>query len=217
MRGSLVYLDHVRGASDVALLAEWGGGQSSIYSSGRPMHLTPAQVEEILQSSGMDVLMVRTVADDEPIGMMTWRQQTYPGSYTLGVAIGDTEQWGLGLGMEAVILLTGHLFHTLNAHRLHVEVAAYNAGMLPIFTSGMVTVEGVLRDYFFIDGEYHDCVVGSVLRPEYYRIAEQFGGMPDLVSPAEKERARETIDAMLTERGLGGLRRAGVPAGAEPS
>ncbi len=207
MRGELVYLDRVRDSDDADLLADWGSGISNLYSSGRPIILTREQVEQLVRGPETDLLMVRTVAENEPIGMVTWRQQTYPGSYTMGVAIGDPERWGLGMGMEAVILLVSHLFHTLNAHRLHVEVAAFNVGMLPVLTSGMIKIEGVLRDYFFVDGEYHDCIVGSMLRDEYYETAKSFGGPADGIPAQAKAAARERIEALLAERGLSALGR----------
>ncbi len=172
--------------------------------------MTREQVEAAVRSPGFNVLMVRAIDDDQPVGMVTWQQKTYHGSYTTGVAIGDAERWGSGMGMEAMMLLVSHLFHTLNAHRLHIEVAAYNIGMLPIFTGGMVKIEGVLRDYFFVDGEYHDCIVGSMLRDEYYRIAETFGGPPHAISADHKAAARELVSTMLEERGLGVLGRSGT-------
>jgi RimJ/RimL family protein N-acetyltransferase len=211
VRGDLVYLDAVQGADDAALLARWSAGQSSIYSSGRRDQLTVEAVSELVRTPGLNVLMVRAVADDTGIGMVTWKQQTYHGSYTLGIAVGDAERWGAGLGMESVMLLTSHLFHDLNAHRLHVEVAAYNLGMLPIFDD-LVTVEGVMRDYFFVDGQYHDCVVGSILREEFYEIAAQFGGPADSVPAAVKQAARSRVDDLLGAKGLGSLSRLSTAA-----
>lgn len=205
MRGSLVHLDRIRDDDDLERLSTLSAGPASLYSSGRPIFLDTAQLRQMLREHQTDVLAVRTVTDDMLVGMVTWRQQTYPGSYTMGVAVGDPQRWGAGMGMEAVILLLTYLFHDLNAHRLHVEVAAYNSGMLPVLTSGLVRIEGVLRDYFFVDGEYHDCVVGSILRDEFYRISEEFGGIVDSVAPEEKARGRRMIDELLTSRGLPGL------------
>lgn len=205
MRGSLVYLDRVRDEDDLEQIATWAAGPSSVYSSGRAVTLRPEELQEMLRTSGTNILIVRAVADHTPVGMMTWRQLTYPGSYTMGIAVGDEGKWGAGLGMEAVILLITHLFHDLNAHRLHVEVAAFNVGMLPVFANGMVRVEGVLRDYFFVDGAYHDCVVGSMLRSEYYRVAAEFGGPLDSVAPEIKAQGKAAVEELLLRENLPGL------------
>jgi hypothetical protein len=111
------------------------------------------------------------------------------------------ELWGSGYGTIAMSDLLEFLFHSKNAHRVQITAAAYNKTMMKIFRSGFIRIEGILRDYYFFDGEYQDAVIGSILRDEYYKLLR--GTDIDLVARAEKDEAYRILRQCLTEHPIG--------------
>ncbi|QUF03774.1 GNAT family N-acetyltransferase [Actinosynnema pretiosum subsp. pretiosum] len=182
---------------DYELLAAWASSTTSVYSSGQVRPVTPAQLREAGELHGMRYLVVRD-REGEPVGGVNWRPVTYEGHFEVGNAVGPPQLWDLGYGVESVLLLLEELFHQRNAHRVHLMTAAFNKRMVQIFTSGLIHVEGVLRDYFYLDGAYHHAVIGSILRDEYYRHAglDAVRRM-DLVPRRDKEEAVELLTAHL--------------------
>lgn len=201
MQGDLVRLRPLTD-DDFKVVASWGTAIGRIYSQGSPSLMTAEQIKTLFATVPMNYLMVRTIEGDEPIGMINWSSMAYHDAYTLGIGIGNHKQWGGGYGMEAIFLLMEHLFHNLNAHRLQVDGGLHNKQVMQIFTSGFVRIEGVLRDYYFVDGEYHDAVIGSILRDEYYALVEALGYPRDTIPAEDKAEARRLVADFLTRNPL---------------
>lgn len=193
MQGDLVSLCPVEGDEDYELLARWSASTSGVYSNGRQTFMTGAQMKDLMSQGGVRFLMVKT-RDGEKVGGVSWQEMAYPGSFSVGNAVGDPQLWGLGYGVESVMLLLEHLFHAQNAHRVHLMTALFNKQMVQIFLRGPIRLEGVLRDYFFLDGAYHDALVGSLLRDEYYAALDT-GDLArmNLVPDADKEEAARLL------------------------
>lgn len=71
---------------------------------------------------------------------------------------------GKGLGLEAVRLLTGYAFQTLNLNRVWLKCAMENTAALKCYERAGFRVEGVLREDLFIDGRYQDACIMGLLR-----------------------------------------------------
>jgi RimJ/RimL family protein N-acetyltransferase len=196
MKGDMVELTPIASDEDYALMARWAATSKSTYSQGSPTFATPEQVKAMLTAATMNYLMVRTTAG-ETIGTVNWRTMAYQDAYTLGVGVGDPALWGGGYGMEAALLLMEHLFHTRNAHRIQVEAGLHNRPMMQLFTSGLIHIEGILRDFYFVDGQHFDCLVGSIMRGEYYTHVAPLGHPRDTVPAAEKSEARRLVNEFL--------------------
>ena len=82
---------------------------------------------------------------------------------TLGIVIGRKECWGRGFGTEAVRLLCGHAFQTLNLHKVCLASYASNGRGLRMYASVGFRVEGRRRDQVFIEGRWVDEVVLGLL------------------------------------------------------
>jgi diamine N-acetyltransferase len=147
-----------------------------------------------LDRSGGEFLMVCT-PDGQAIGTVSWTPTQAPGNYVIGVMIGDRDMWGVGFDLEAKILLAGILFGAKRAHRVEFTCGLYNRRPVENFCAGQITVEGVLRDYYFVDGQYHDGLIGSILRNEYYAVRE-----PSAIIPAEDKEAARRIAAEFLEK-----------------
>ena len=177
---------------DYELLSKWSSSPSWVYASGTMQFMSPSEFKEFTRRVKDTFLIVRT-AEGQAIGTVSYRATGAPGNFVVGSMIGDAEMWGMGFGVESVMLLVDILFNSKNAHRVEFTCGLYNKGAVHNFCSGFMQIEGILRDYYFIDGTYYDAVVGSVLRDEYYAM------MPtsETVPAAEKNEARKILDEHL--------------------
>lgn len=66
--------------------------------------------------------------------------------------------FGRGYGTEATRLMVAHAFD-VGVHRVSLEVFAFNARAQRVYEKAGFTVEGVMRDALYWEGEYHDAVV----------------------------------------------------------
>lgn len=74
---------------------------------------------------------------------------------------------GQGYGTEATRLMVDYGFSTLPLHRIELQVYAFNDRALRCYRSAGFTQEGVRRQVVFVDGQWHDQILMSVLRPEW--------------------------------------------------
>lgn len=202
LQGSSVALTSVE-EPDYELLLRWRLQLSTtpggISASGTKSHPTPADIRNYIQQPGVSLLIIRTL-EGRPVGFVNWRELAYPGSVEMGCMIGDDALWGAGYAMEAVILVMDYQFHEKNAHRIQFSAAAFNKPMVRLLCSGVVRIEGILRDYFFLDGDYHDLVCASILRDEYYEMTSAANMTPtDVVPSADKDEARQLLAKYLAD------------------
>jgi RimJ/RimL family protein N-acetyltransferase len=204
VKGQSVELVPFADDEDFALLAEWSASPAASYGQGAPRFRTLDEVKASVGKPGSGNLLVRTM-DGRKIGMVEWQQQAYTNSFTVGVIIGDPSLWGQGYGFESVSMLVEMLFHAFNAHRVQMATGLFNRSMVEILTRGFIRVEGVLRDYFFLDGEYHDMLIGSILRREYYAMRESGSlGPTDVIPATDKQEARQLLEKYLADHPIGG-------------
>ena len=85
----------------------------------------------------------------------------------MGIIIGEPEQLGKGYGTEALMLLLGYSFDELNLHRVFLRVVDFNQRAIESYLKCGFSKEGRLRDAIFLDGDYHDVVVMSILEEEF--------------------------------------------------
>jgi RimJ/RimL family protein N-acetyltransferase len=88
-------------------------------------------------------------------------------SCVIGIVIGEKEYWGKGYGSEAVDLMLRIAFDGLNLHKVALTVAAFNERGIRAYRKVGFKEEGRLRDDRFVDGQFHDTLVMSVLEAEW--------------------------------------------------
>lgn len=162
-------------------------------------NITAAELKAANESGRIRYFMVVTESGN-PVGMVNYRRVGSAGSYAIGGAIGEPEQWNLGSGADALAMLVDYLFHQLNAHRVEFSTASYNKHTMSILTKGGFVLEGVLRDFFFLDGMYHDQTIWSILREEFFEGAAAFAKsapVEDVVPAADKSQAQEAFAKYL--------------------
>jgi diamine N-acetyltransferase len=173
---------------DYVLLSQWTSSNAWVYASGIKSYASAAELKEFFDHVEDNFLLVCT-HDGLAVGMVSWKPSGTPGNFVVGTMIGDADMWGAGFGLESTILLVEMLFDSKNAHRVEFTCGVFNRRSVEIFCSGLITVEGILRDYYFVDGEYHDALIGSIVRDEYYARRE-----PSEIVPAkDKDAARRII------------------------
>jgi len=102
------------------------------------------------------------------IGFCSLRHsKNYPGSYHLGIIIGDREQWGKGYGREVVNLLVNHCFQYFGARRIGLITNSKNERAISCFAACGFIEEGRVRKIRWIDGDYADMVEMGMLREEW--------------------------------------------------
>jgi diamine N-acetyltransferase len=179
---------------DYELISRWTESKSWVYAGGSRQYLSADAVRQLLETGRDNFLMVRD-RDGRPIGAATWRAGQYAASFEIGTMIGDTSRWQIGFGVEAVLALVGLLFDTKHAHRVEFICGVFNKPAIQACCSGLIQVEGVLRDYYYFDGAYHDAIVGSILREEYYALVPR----EQTVSQAEIGEARQILNDYLVQ------------------
>jgi len=86
---------------------------------------------------------------------------------TFGIVIGEREFWGKGYGTKATQAALRFAFHTLNLHRVELEVFDFNPRAMRAYDKAGFRREGIRRDALFQDGAYHDEYVMAILRSEF--------------------------------------------------
>jgi len=112
-------------------------------------------------------------ADGRYVGFVGLRvnDEEQSGRYRIGIE--NPEYWGRGCGTEVTRLMLRYAFETLNLHRVSLRVAAYNARAIRSYEKAGFRWEGVERDSFFVDGEWHDDVLMAILKQEWERMEER--------------------------------------------
>lgn len=84
-----------------------------------------------------------------------------------GIVIGEKKYHGKGYGTEAMGLLVDYGFTTLNLNRIELEAHSFNSRALKSYTKVGFKKEGIRRCAVYMNGEYHDSIMLSILRDEW--------------------------------------------------
>lgn len=75
---------------------------------------------------------------------------------------------GKGYASEATGLLAKHAFESLNIHRIQINVVDKNYRAIKLYEGIGAVKEGALREAFYFSNAYHDVIVYSLLKQEYF-------------------------------------------------
>jgi RimJ/RimL family protein N-acetyltransferase len=173
---------------DYELISRWTESKSWVYAGGSRQYLNADAIRRLLENGRDNFLMVRD-RDGRSIGAVSWRPGQYRASFEIGTMIGDTGRWQIGFGVEAVFAIIGLLFDTKHAHRVEFICGVFNKPAIQACCSGLIQIEGILRDYYYFDGAYHDAIIGSILREEYYALTHP----EQTVARTEIDEARQIL------------------------
>jgi RimJ/RimL family protein N-acetyltransferase len=125
-------------------------------------------VEEAQRSANGYLFAVRPLVDDGLLGFIEvdgilWNQ----GVAWLGIGIGDRDNWGRGIGTEAIGLALRFAFHELNLHRVQLTVFEYNDRAIAVYEKLGFQREGVYREALYRDDVRYDMYLYGLLRREW--------------------------------------------------
>ena len=108
------------------------------------------------------------LTDDRPIGRAdVFEIDRINGSAGFGIAIGEHDQRGAGLGTDAVNALADFCFGQLRLERLWLATDSVNARAQRVYEKAGFVREGVLRRAFYQDGVFQDDIRMAMLRSEW--------------------------------------------------
>ncbi|MGQ9628969.1 MAG: GNAT family N-acetyltransferase [bacterium] len=84
----------------------------------------------------------------------------------LRIRIGERNYWHKGYGAESVKLLISFAFKDLNLHRVGLEVFENNVPAIRLYEKCGFVREGILRDAGFVNGNYVNVIVMSIINEE---------------------------------------------------
>jgi len=160
---------------DLKLLRDWRNIQSFRRNFREFRELSMANQEawfnKVSLSPNDFMFIIERLDDKTPLGVcgllyVNWVIRSADYSFYIGheEAYIDSK----GYAEEASHLLIQYGFHTLNLHKIWMELYSYDHRKIDFFTGKFkFNKDGMLRDNCFEDGKYHDSFVFSLLSHEY--------------------------------------------------
>jgi RimJ/RimL family protein N-acetyltransferase len=108
------------------------------------------------------------LADDRPIGRADiFEIDRINGSAGFGLAIGEHDVRGVGLGTEAVDVIVDFCFGQLRLQRVWLVTDSVNLRAQHVYEKAGLVHEGRLRRAFYQDGIFQDDIRMAILRDEW--------------------------------------------------
>ncbi len=85
----------------------------------------------------------------------------------VGLFIGDEENRGKGYGQEALRLLLGFCFHTLNIHNVMLTVYSFNERAIHTYQKIGFREFGRRHECYYLNGSRYDKIYMELLRSDY--------------------------------------------------
>ena len=169
LTGEKVLLGPVTG-KDMPTLFQWRNNRELSNFSGRYRPVDEAAFTEWLAGAKFGfprtLLIIRKKFGADALGYVElYNMDNTAMSAEFGIAIGDPANRGQGYGAEATRLTLGFCWRDLNLQRLALRVIGDNAPALHMYRKVGFETEGKLRRAAFVDGQYQDVTLMSVLRP----------------------------------------------------
>ncbi|MBU7042924.1 MAG: GNAT family N-acetyltransferase [Theionarchaea archaeon] len=124
--------------------------------------------EAMVKDAAVKVYAIETI-EGEYIGNVGFHDiDLHNRKAELGIFIGEQTLWDRGLGTETINLALNMAFKGLNLNKVYVKTFSRNKRAQTCFEKVHFIKEGILREDFFKNGEYIDCIVYSILAREYF-------------------------------------------------
>ena len=85
----------------------------------------------------------------------------------IGLLIAEESSRGKGIGIECIRLFVNYLFKTKNIMRIQYKTRTDNVAMKTIGEKTGFKIEGVLKKYGFVDGDFRDFYVMAITRDNW--------------------------------------------------
>jgi RimJ/RimL family protein N-acetyltransferase len=135
-----------------------------------------ADVESSMSDVGKDwfPFIVCLLADDRPVGRIDiFEVDRTNGSAAFGMAIGEHEVRGQGLGTDAVNVVLDFCFGQLRLERVWLVTDSVNLRAQHVYEKAGLVHEGALRKAFYQDGRFQDDIRMAILRSDWEALARK--------------------------------------------
>lgn len=172
LRSERVYLRALEPA-DAELVHAWYEHADTARLMGempRSLARRRADADQATSEAGRDwySFVICLIADDRPIGRADiFEIDRYNGSAGFGLAIGEHDLRGGGLGTEAVNVIVDFCFGQLRLERLWLVTDSVNLTAQHVYEKAGFLHEGRLRQAFYQDGVFQDDIRMAMLREEW--------------------------------------------------
>ncbi len=172
LRGERVYLRPLEPA-DADLVHAWYEHADTARLMGempRSLARRRADAQSASGEAGRDwfQFVICLLADDRPIGRADiFEIDRYNGSAGFGLAIGEHDLRGGGLGTEAVNVVVDFCFGQLRLERVWLVTDSVNLRAQHVYEKAGFVHEGRLRRAFYQDGVFQDDIRMAILRDEW--------------------------------------------------
>lgn len=118
-------------------------------------------------------LMIIVRETDELIGEVVLNEIDADNrSANIRIGIRGHAHRGKGYGTEAMTQMLRYGFEALSLHRIHLGVYTFNPRAIHVYEKLGFQREGVERDALYVDGEFHDMILMSMLEDEFRAMYE---------------------------------------------
>ena len=157
---------------DAILLQMWSEDPGLRRLTGEVSPMSQAETEAFLEKARNDEArewFAVTIREDGRVIGEAGLLRKFPPWRTVDVSviIGEADERGKGYGTEAVLLLLDLAFRDLGYHRVAIGVVGFNEQALRFWSRVGFRQEGVQRDGYLYDGQYHDFIMMSMLDKDY--------------------------------------------------
>lgn len=102
------------------------------------------------------------------IGNITLHQIDWRNRHAeIGIFIGDKKARSKGHATQAINIIAEHAFSRLNLRKLYTGMIKGNEASKKVFEKVGFKVEGILREHFYLNGEYLDCYRLGLLKSQF--------------------------------------------------
>jgi len=172
LEGENIFLSPLSAEDELGTYCEWVNDQeTTVFMGSGKYPLTVADLKNYIMSfqgsrNGM-LLGVFLKKELKHIGNVTLQQADHKDRRAeIGILLGDKKARGKGYATETLGILARHSFNKLNLNKLTAGIVKGNDASQKAFAKAGFKVEGTLREHFYLNGEYIDCIRMGLLRRE---------------------------------------------------
>lgn len=159
--------------SDAAFFFKWRNDISYIKhtkSFRLPKHegMETAWVNAVCADRTNSAAIFIIMVDDLPIGFVQLSNIDWISRNAyFGIAICDTSIKSKGYGKRTSKLVLDYAFNELNIHKISLEISSFNTNVLELYEALGFKKEGIMREHYYWENEYHDVHLYGLLKKEY--------------------------------------------------
>lgn len=137
------------------------------YFRNMPLALSIGDCSNFPQIMGMNVLMVVEKRSSKVIGLVSWDNiRALAKTCEIGILV-DKDAQGAGVTKDAFMHFLWYLCQRLGFHKVSANVVALDSPTVSKCKWGGMIQEGYRKEYFFLNGRWHDEIILSVIDREF--------------------------------------------------